>query len=596
MFRAFAAVVCLVLLPTVSPAAVLVLANRTGQELPFWFKGEGEATLEKLANGESRAFRCGDTADVTYHDGAADTAARLDGYTAYVFTRKGTKTELTGIELPGKAPAIGKAANGEPVTIPVKLLADDTERRTRPVWEAAVRKRFADAAAVVTAHTGVKFEVVAVEEWESAPAAADMKGLLADFEKRVEAKPARLVIGFTARTFAPKPGGVAFFDPGLSASRGGLGSHLLVRSHEPRHEVERVEVLTGQLGRYLGAVACPDPISAMRPRLGDGKAISNKFRIGFDPLNVLAMNVWAEHLPDARVRSAAALPDEAQLRLARIYAVLAEAAPDEPLPEGYAGLIERAGLQPVVEAKVPVKPGDPAPKPVPTAKDLSPKEAAVRKVVRAVAAAANANPKSPRGDERTALLVKAAAEAALPLDADLRAPGFLIGIGIALDDSTILRDNPVTQTLCRAVESDEERRQRVLVLGNPTVRFRRDLCQHFVVSAALAEVAGPAMAEQLGLAKEMLDMTRPSGFSFPDLAADLSGVAFAARVQKDAAVLAATAGGFKVSDHVPDMDGLADGLTKEKFTEKYGGLQDARYKAAMDELRRRVKEMPANGK
>lgn len=235
------------------------------------------------------------------------------------------------------------------------------------------------------------------------------------------------------------------------------------------------------------------------------------------------------------------------------------------------------------------------PKPAVPGRVLSPKEDAIRAVVRAVVTAAEANPRV-RGDERTGLLVKAAAAAAQPADIDLRVPAFLVGLGIALDDSTVLRDNPVTQTVCRAVESDDERRQRLTVLGNPTVRYRRDLCQHFVMSAALTELAGPALAEQVGLAKELLDMSKASGFSFSDLAADYAGVEFARGLQRTPDRLATVAANFRVADHVPSVDGLADGLSAEKFKAGYGGVADERFKAAVDGIRKRVREVPANGK
>lgn len=591
MPRVTLALLCLLAAPAPGSAAVLVLANGTGQELAFWFKGDGEAKLEKLAAGESRAFRGAASADVTYSTGTEDTAVRLEAYSAYVFVRKKGVTSLQGIELPGKAPPVKPAPTGEPVTIPVKLVVDDTERRQRPVWEAALRKRFDAAAAVVTAHTGVRFEVAAVDDWVAGPA-ADLKGLLAQFERGVDPKPARLAVLFTGRTFAPKAGVPEY---GFAAGGPGLHSHVLIRSTEPRSEPERVEVLAAQLGRFLGAVGCPEPASVMRPRLGDGQAVAARFRIGFDPLNTLAMNIWAEHLTDPRVRSAAALPDEAQVRLARIYAVLNEALPDEPLPDAYAALLDRAGLKAVAAAPAVPRPGEVIPKPAAPGRVLSPKEDAIRAVVKGIVAAAEANPKV-RGDERTGLLVKAAAAAAQPADIDLRVPAFLVGLGIALDDSTVLRDNPVTQAVCRAVESDEERRQRLAVLGNPTVRFRRDLCQHFVVSAALTELAGPALAEQVGLAKELLDMSKASGFSFSDLAADYAGVEFARRLQRHPDGLPAVAAGFRVADHVPSVDGLADGLSAEKFKAGYGGVADERFKAAVDGIRKRVRELPANGK
>src|SRR5439155_12630756 len=90
-----------------------------------------------------------------------------------------------------------------------------------------------------------------------------------------------------------------------------------------------------------------------------------------------------------------------------------------------------------------------------------------------------------------------------------------------------------TAALCRRAESDAERKQRLAVLGAPTMRGRRDLAQHFVVSCALVAVVGESLAEAAGLFKEQQD-ARPggSGFSFVDLNADLAGVALAMRLKR----------------------------------------------------------------
>src|SRR5262249_48731598 len=74
--------------------------------------------------------------------------------------------------------------------------------------------------------------------------------------------------------------------------------------------------------------------------------------------------------------------------------------------------------------------------------------------------------------------------------ADQGPPAFLTALGIALDDSTLVRDNRLLAGFYRRVESDEERKRRLAVLGSPTVRGRRDWCQHFAVSCMLTALAG----------------------------------------------------------------------------------------------------------
>ena len=90
-----------------------------------------------------------------------------------------------------------------------------------------------------------------------------------DFEKQVKPQPAALALGYLNRNFAPM--GKAAEAP-FAISRGMFAPYILIREGDPRTEPERVEVLVQQLGRYLGAVASPDPFSAMRPKLGDAYA------------------------------------------------------------------------------------------------------------------------------------------------------------------------------------------------------------------------------------------------------------------------------------------------------------------------------------
>jgi hypothetical protein len=226
----------------------------------------------------------------------------------------------------------------------------------------------------------------------------------------------------------------------------------------------------------------------------------------------------------------------------------------------------------------------------------APDVAATRRVVAAVVEAAKANATVARplkGDALTECYVRAAAAEAGRLPAAEGASAFLTALGIALDDSTLLRDNRLLAGFYRQVESDEERKLRLAVLGSPTVRGRRDWCQHFGVSCMLTALAGPAAAEAAGLLKERLDM-RPggSGFSFADLSADYAGVAFAARVQKGGLALDKLATGFAVNDQVPDAAGLADGLTAEEFRKQIGSFDDDRFAAEVARIRQRIAELP----
>lgn len=603
-------------------AAVVVLANATADPVRVTVTHPGRQPVAyQLASADVLPVTCGRYTDVAFDRAGKPARLRLDAYSAYVFVSRKGVTDLYGIELAGKPVPLDDVpveppAPAEPLKVSVKLLADDADRRTRAAWERVVRARFGEAARVVAAHCPVKFEVVEADEWTSDPSAMLLSGLYAEFQKSVTPAPARLAVGVTSRL--PRGAGAGGFGV---AGKAAFSPHILVREGEPRTEAERVEVLIQQLGKYLGAVHCADPGSAMRPKLGDGKATIARFRLGFDPLNTLVMNIWVEEARAVKAEKLAGLRPAAQARLGRIYATLANALPEEQLPADYTAAVAKAegrGEEGAGEPRVAVAPrfedpppgrveirplpgrdekppaqDQPAAAPARSEKTLTPKQEAARKVVRAIVQRAEQNAAAAtrlRGDALTELYIRTAADIARFEDKEIRPAAFLLGLGIALDDSEVLRKNPLSDSFCHAVESDEERKARLVVIGLPTVRNRRDLCQHFVVSAALTELVGGVLAEQAGLLKEKLDMTRASGFSFTDLCADLAGVAFARFTKKDPDLLEQWWQDFKLADYVPKMDGLRDGLTEERFKQDYGSFADDRFKQALDDIRTRVRK------
>ena len=199
----------------------------------------------------------------------------------------------------------------------------------------------------------------------------------------------------------------------------------------------------------------------------------------------------------------------------------------------------------------------------------------------------------PIADALTEAYIRVAADSATRIDKSVKASAFLIALGIALDDSSVLSGNPLTKKLCTAAESIDERKERIKNLGSPTVHKRRDLCQHFAVSVALTEILGAGLTELAGVGKEQADMRGKSGFSFADLCADLAGIEFASRVQKDPAMLETLAKGFRVSDYVPGIEGLREGLNEAEFKKDYGGVGDARYKEQLANLRKQVSDVRA---
>jgi hypothetical protein len=199
------------------------------------------------------------------------------------------------------------------------------------------------------------------------------------------------------------------------------------------------------------------------------------------------------------------------------------------------------------------------------------------------------------GDELTVYYVRTAAAAARRLPEKEAAPAFLLALGIALDDAPLLRTNLMTRGLWRKVESDDARKQRLAVLGEPALHGRHDLAQHFSVSAALTAAAGPQAAESAGILKEKLDSRGGSGFSFADLSADFAGIAFARQLLAKPERLADIEKSFRIDDYTISPRGLPEGLTAAQFEKQYGSLTDERYLRVQEDIRKRIAALPGYG-
>ena len=128
-----------------------------------------------------------------------------------------------------------------------------------------------------------------------------------------------------------------------------------------------------------------------------------------------------------------------------------------------------------------------------------------------------------------------------------------------------------------------------------TLRGRRDLAQHFAISSAIALAGGSALADAIGAYKELDDSRGGSGFSFPDLLADRSGVELAEAATGSAAVSVQrlmAGDGLKESDFMPPLDDLPEGLMEMEFRQRYSDLDDARYGYVKREINTRLALLP----
>ena len=276
-------------------------------------------------------------------------------------------------------------------------------------------------------HCFVELKVVGVGKWDSDDKTTEFEQSLAEFEREVDPGDARLAIGFTSQ-FQLIRGRTH-----LGGIRGPLEHHLLLREwSQIITESERLEVLLHEVGHFLGASHSPEINSVMRPVLGDKRARLKKFRIGYDPVNTLAMCLVGEQIADQPRQRFGDLDVAVQLQLEQIYAELAKAMPDDPAAKQFIALAERSRAMPIVSG--------------------------ARTVVASVRQQADLNSKLAErleGDSLAESYCQAAATAALQLPEALRTQSFLMGIAVGLDRTDVLRTHAIAGAFCRAIEPDE---------------------------------------------------------------------------------------------------------------------------------------------
>ena len=127
---------------------------------------------------------------------------------------------------------------------------------------------------------------------------------------------------------------------------------------------------------------------------------------------------------------------------------------------------------------------------------------------------------------------------------------------------------------------------------NVTLDGREDFAKHFIVSAAIAAFADTALADAIGLYKEIDDARYGSGFSFNDIAADRAGTKFGEKavLNEDSAVNMARriAPGLEDSDLMPKWDDLPEYLSEAEFKRRFTDIDSPAYRGMMQKIEQRV--------
>jgi Matrixin len=523
---------------------------------------DGRAYVDFKANGQPRHYLL--DANSAYYFGQS-TDKQIDLQKIGLGEDKGSGE---GRPLPGRAGAASMAV------IPVKILVDEEQPARQNVWEPQLRKRIAASSAVLEKYAHVQLKVVAVDTWQTDNATDDFFASLAEFEREVKPFPAQLAIGFTSQ-YQMVTGRVH-----LAGTRGPLSNHILVREWSQHiSEPERLELLVHELGHFLGASHSPEPTSVMRPVMGNRQAVRVEFQVRFDPVNALIIGMVGEELSRHKIQHWSQMTAGTKDRLRQIYGALSQTMPTDPATGAFIQSVNPATL---------------------TSLQLD-----AKKVVERITQAAQANSKLPpagapaatetrrQGDALTEYLVREAAGAAKTLPADTGPTAFLFALGIGLDNSDVLRIHPKAGPFVEAVEPASARVERLVALGSPTLRGRRDLCQHFAVSAYLTAALGTATATETGLAKELMDSEESEGFSFIDMTANRAGILFAGGVLRNAFTLSTLAEGFTVATYMPSIDGIPERLSGTQLMTRFGLPADPRFQKQLTVIDERVLQLPA---
>jgi hypothetical protein len=564
-------------------AEVAVLTNRTPREVIVDVTPAGE-TYRKIAisSGDSRPVFFDRSASVRFGHQLAPQVYDLEASAAYMFLPEpegqSFRMERIGLGPSDSAPrpevpwTPGTPLKKELVTLPIKIAVDDDEPTHRTIWEPRLRQRVAEASKVFEQHCGVTLSIVSIVTWDSDDKIRDFGRSMREFEQEVTSAPAQLVIGFSSQ-YDFTTGQIH-----LGGSRGPLYPYILLKERAPNvRDPEKLELLVHEMGHFLGASHSPEPQSVMRPVLTISHLRATGARVHFDPVNTLLMSLVADEMRRNQIHTFGDISFPTKQRMLEIYKVLQEALPGDPA----AGVFQRiVGVSNSSETTRNVR-------------EILSQLARMAYLEQARAAKGrDAGQEAISGDELTARYVREAAAIANELHTPDAPKAMMLALGLFFDDSNTLRSFPATSSLATQVESEEQRRNRLGSLGDPTLRGREDLAKHFFVSAHLSVAMGGGGARSAGLLKETLDSHGGSGFSFADMAANRAGIIFAEKLIAGQFTLEQISRSFTVDKFMPEIGDLTEGLTavslKSHLAENAGSDLDGELRR----IERRILELP----
>lgn len=327
----------------------IVIANQTERAITFAVdRPSGPRETIELAAGEVQPLTDHVPLSVAYRDQGEPRYFKLQPGNVYQFVEQDERLGLeqqpladpAGLEWinpPNDEPAIHAlaAADDRAVgTVHLKVMVDDNEVARPAIWQARLRKRVEEASKILEAHCRMRLVIDGYDTWTSDDSIDQFELSLREFVTVAKPAAGQLAVGFCSQY--AKPDGPTR----LGGIPGPFFPCLLIREWPQDYsEGERLEVLVHELGHYFGACHSADPRSAVRPYVGDRKANSRKFRIGYDGLNTLAMNLVADEMRVRPVQHISLLSAETKRQLAQIYLTLGRSMPGDPAAWKFLGML-----------------------------------------------------------------------------------------------------------------------------------------------------------------------------------------------------------------------------------------------------------------
>lgn len=159
----------------------------------------------------------------------------------------------------------------------------------------------------------------------------------------------------------------------------------------------------------------------------------------------------------------------------------------------------------------------------------------------------------------------------------------------------------------------EENRALLLMLGNwalgkqhfenirlPTFNLRlnkrKDLARHMLISAAISSNSSSLLSNMIGTGKEIQDSMGGSGFSFDDLAADRLGTYLGDRATRNNNMALDTQKRFSDQTLNSEIHKIANHpiapMTNKEFTDRFGSVDDPRYKKQLEFIDLQIHSSP----